>query len=248
MEWYDDGIIVSLRPYGENSAIVSVMTRQHGYHAGFVHRASLQSQRSTLLLGNYVQTRWHGRLQEQLGYFSSFDLIRSYMSKFFWKVYRLRVLKMTCTLLCLICNEREEEKNLFDGFLSLLNALAQEDSSWLAVYVEWEVYLLKVFGFGLDLSKCAVTGTKENLLYVSPRTGRAVCGSVGEQYKHRLLHLPCFLTGQGLPGYQEIAVGLQLSGFFLERHILQGKQRHILQERKGLFERILNQSVVSCVT
>ena len=38
-----------------------------------------------------------------------------------------------------------------------------------SAYLRWELLLLEELGFGLDLTRCAVTGATEGLAYVSPR-------------------------------------------------------------------------------
>ena len=102
----------------------------------------------------------------------------------------------------------------------VLDALHDEDT-WPALLVRWEMGLLDELGFGLDLARCAVTGGREDLVYVSPRTGRAVSREAGEAYHDRLLALPAFLKGiqAGTPGLSDVRDGLKLTGFFLDRHV-----------------------------
>jgi DNA repair protein RecO (recombination protein O) len=113
--------------------------------------------------------------------------------------------------------EREPHPGCFEGLLALLDAL--EGEHWAEVYVRWEVALLAELGFGLDLSACAAGGDNDHLAYVSPRSGRAVSLSAGTPYREKLLTLPAFLVGRGEGGRAEVAEGLALTGFFLERHL-----------------------------
>ncbi|HYD67443.1 DNA repair protein RecO, partial [Azospirillum sp.] len=115
--------------------------------------------------------------------------------------------------------EREPHPALFDGLLALLDVL-DTAPAWPEAYVRWEVGLLGELGFGLDLDRCAVTGSNDYLAFVSPRTGRAVSAAVGEPFRDRLLPLPGFLIGRGFGGREEVAEGLRLTAFFLERHVL----------------------------
>ncbi len=112
---------------------------------------------------------------------------------------------------------------MFEAAEVLLDAM-QEDgiAHWGALYVRWEAGLLDALGFGLDLSRCASTGTLENLIYVTPRSGRAVSGEAGEPYKDRLFALPGFLLGSqnATPDAPDVAVGLKLTGHFLLERVL----------------------------
>ena len=90
---------------------------------------------------------------------------------------------------------------------------------WGPAYVKWEMGLLQALGYGLDLSRCAASGIEENLVYVSPRTGRAVSKAAGEPYHEKLFPLPSFLLGFGAWDAEDIAQGLDLTGHFLSRHV-----------------------------
>ena len=120
-------------------------------------------------------------------------------------------------------------------FNTLMDAL--DGDHWAATYVVWELNLMMEIGFGLDLSECAATGTTEDLIYVSPKSGRAVCRSAGEAYKDKLLVLPAFLLGAEEASSLDIANGLALSGFFLERHVFGPRQRNLPDTRRRLAEK-----------
>ncbi len=131
--------------------------------------------------------------------------------------------------------EREPHAACYEGFLALLEALS--GAHWAEVYVRWELALLAELGFGLDLSACAAGGANDQLAYVSPRTGRAVSLAAGEPYRERLLRLPGFLSGRGGGGPEEVAQGLALTGFFLERHVFAAHHRGLPAARRRLAER-----------
>ncbi len=114
---------------------------------------------------------------------------------------------------------RHPYQALFDAFMSLLYALSATGNHWGAVYVRWELGMLEQLGFGLDVSACAVTGGSDDLVWVSPRSGRAVCAAAGEPYRDRLLALPAFLLGGPDGGPDAVAAGLRLTGHFLSRHL-----------------------------
>jgi len=102
--------------------------------------------------------------------------------------------------------------------------------------VRWEIGLLSELGFGLDLSCCAATGVTDDLIYVSPKTGRAVSAAAGRPYHNKLLPLPAFLLGAGPTSEQQVRDGLQLSEFFLERYVLYPHNKRIPQARRMLMD------------
>lgn len=214
MEWTDEAIVLSARPHGESAAVATLLTREHGRHAGLVQGARSARQRGVLEAGNLVGARWRARLPEHLGAFS-LELDRSVAAGLLDDPLRLAALVSACSVCEAALPEREPHGPVYDGFRALLVALGSE--FWDAAYVRWELGVLQELGFGLDLTRCAATGTNDQLAYVSPRTGRAVSLSAGEAYRDRLLPLPGFLIGRGAADPEEVGRGLLLSGHFLER-------------------------------
>ena len=107
--------------------------------------------------------------------------------------------------------------------LSTLVAAVEEDN-WIQRYVLWELQMLTDLGFGLNLNACAATGSQDHLIYVSPKSGQAVSAEAGySPYRQRLLPLPSFLLGSAAesapPSPQDLAKGLELTGYFLERQV-----------------------------
>lgn len=140
---------------------------------------------------------------------------------------RLAALASACALCDACLPDREPHPALFDGLLALFMVL--DGPAWGEATVRWEIGLLAELGFALDLSACAVTGApagadgaNDVLTHVSPRSGRAVSASAAEPYLDKLLPLPGFLVGRGGGGVDEVAAGLALTGYFLERSALHG--------------------------
>ncbi len=220
MEWSDEGIILSVRAHGETSAIVELLTRRHGRHLALVHGGRSRQRRSVLQTGNHVEARWRARLSEQLGH-ATIDLVRGYAAETMSDPAALAALS-TMVALARHLPERDPHPNLFEVTLFVLGFL-DDPSVWPALYVRWELALLDELGLGLDLGACAATGTNDDLIYVSPRSGRAVSASAGEPYKDRLLALPAFLKqGDGRARFlasNDVAAGLALTGHFLEARV-----------------------------
>lgn len=218
MEWNDEAIILSVRPHGETAVVVELLTRQHGRHRALVHGGRSRRQRPTLQAGNHVDATWKARLADHLGH-ATLELRRSYASDAMQEPLALAGLSSIAALGHLV-PERDPHPNLYEVTLFVLGFL-DDPSVWPALYVRWELALLEELGFGLDLKSCAATGVKFDLIYVSPKTGRAVSRDAGEPYKDRLLPLPAFLTAERPSEVTQAAVisGLALTGHFLEARV-----------------------------
>ena len=235
MEWQDRAIILTLRPHGENAAIVTLLTEHHGRQSGLVRSARSPKQRGILLPGNTVHAQWRARLADQLGQLRC-ELHTAHAAAALTDPARLCALSAACALAELTIPEHQPLPALFGATEALLNALA--DPTWPSVYVHWELALLRGLGYGLDLSSCAATGSNDHLAYVSPKSGRAVSLSAGEEYADKLLSLPAFLVagGEGTP--PEIADGLTLTAYFLNRHVLAPHGQVLPNARGRLVERL----------
>ncbi len=219
MDWQDQGFVLVARRHGESDAILTVLTRDHGRHLGIVKGGSGRRQRAVVEIGNAVTAHWHARLSEHLGRFQV-ELSQPHAALCMADPGRLAALSAACATLDAALPEREPHEDVFDDFAALAEQLSRQAVDWPTQYVRWEARLLSSLGFGLDLSQCAVTGAREGLAYVSPKTGRAVTAEGGKLHKDRLLPLPGFLIGaQEKPGRDDLIAGLRLTGYFLDRHV-----------------------------
>jgi DNA repair protein RecO (recombination protein O) len=230
MQWTDEGVVLSVRPHGETAAVVELLTRQHGRHLGLVHGGRSRKLRPVLQIGNHVDATWTARLSEQLGHIT-LELRRGFAAEVLDDAAALAGLTSICTLARLL-PERDPHANLYEVTLFLLGFL-DDASVWPALMVRWELALLDELGFGLDLSSCAATGSKDDLIYVSPRTGRAVSAVAGEPYRDRLLTLPSFLKGrtQGDLAIEDLEAGFALTGHFLDLHVLRPRETALPEAR-----------------
>ncbi len=219
MQWTDEGVILSVRPHGETAAVAEIFTREHGRHLGLVHGGRSGRLRPVLQIGNHVEAVWKARLAEHLGQVRV-ELRFGYAAQAMEDVLALAGLSSMCALARLL-PERDPHPSLFEVTLFVLGFL-DDAAVWPALMVRWELALLDELGFGLDLSSCAATGTKQDLVYVSPKSGRAVSTEAGEPYKDKLLRLPTFLVMSRhetiMP--QDVVAGLTLTGHFLETRVL----------------------------
>lgn len=250
VDWTDEGIVLAARPHGEGSAVVVLLTRGHGRHAGLVRGAFSGRARGVYQTGNRVTAEWRARLAEHLGNYVC-ELAEGHAAALLDDPLKLAGLTAACAVAEASLPEREPHPRVHDALVALLNAMANPDlgDAWVAAYVRWEIGVLADLGYGLDLDSCAATGVNDDLAYVSPRSGRAVSLAAGEPYRDRLLPLPRFLIGQtgaGLGGdSDDLFRGLALSGFFLERHVFATHGRQPPPARTRFVERFARGVTVS---
>lgn len=218
MDWRDEGILLWVRRHGETSAIIDALTAGHGRHAGLVRGGGGKSHAAVLQLGAQLSLEWHGRLSEHLGTFRV-ELIRARAASIMANRDALAALNVVSALLVRLLPEREPNREVYGATLQLADALEGGDPHWPVRYARWELALLGALGFGLDLESCAATGTREDLVYISPRSGHAVSRGAGTPYADRMLPLPQFLIGRGPATIEDVRTALRLTGWFLENRV-----------------------------
>jgi DNA repair protein RecO (recombination protein O) len=234
MDWTDHGIVLSARHHGETGLVVNLLTAEHGRHAGFVPGGVSRKARPVWQPGNVVEVAWRARVAEQLGNYSG-ELREPHAARAMDSAAELAGLSSACAIIDEALPEREPHPAMYAGCQAFLTVLGHE--GWPAIYVRLELGLLQELGFGLDLEKCAATGTTEDLAYVSPKTGRAVSRAAAAPYKEKLLPLPGFLSTGGVPGdIEELRQGLDLTGYFLERHVFWPHNKPLPPARARLIE------------
>ncbi len=236
MQWQDEGVVLAARRHGESSAVISVFTPTRGRHAGLVRGGASRRARSVYEPGNRLRVTWRARLAEQLGSFSA-ELETTVAARLLDDPDRLAGLGSACALLEATLPERDPHPILYNMFSELIDILP-ENEGWLERYVRFELNLLAELGFGLDLAACAVTGATTDLVYVSPRTGRAVSRAGAGVWADRLLPLPGFLLGEAPADPAQIRAGLRLTGAFLRRHLFDASERPMPSARERLVRRL----------
>lgn len=219
MEWRDEGLIIGIRRHGESAAIAEVMTREHGRHLGMVRGGRSQRMQPVLQPGNSVVCVWRARIEEQMGTLSV-EPLRSRAAAIMGSGLALQGVNLLGALLRLL-PERDPHPALYET-AEIIAAHLDDPVTGPALMVRLELAVLMELGFGLDLSECAATGTREDLIYVSPKSGRAVSREAGEPWRHRLLPLPNFLGAERQDAdvsREEILAGFALTGFFLDRDV-----------------------------
>lgn len=237
MEWQAPAVVLDARPLGESGAVVTLMTEEHGRHAGLAKGGASRAQAPIWQPGNLVEARWVARLPDQLGAVSG-ELVHAAAALAMEDPLALAVLRAATSVAEAALPEREPHPRSFRGLVALVATLARGADQAVPELIRWEAELLADLGYGLDLSRCAVTGTREDLAYVSPRSGRAVSAGAAGEWRDRLLPLPTFLLGQGPSGPADWLAGLRLTGHFLARDVFGTQHRGMPAAREMLVDRI----------
>ncbi len=237
IEFEDQAFMLSARPHGEAGAIIEVLTATRGKWAAHVAGGGSRRMKPVLQPGARVIVSYRARMSDQLGS-ASLEPVGEGPSALFDDSLALAGLTAAAAVTAAALPEREPHPGAYLAFEALIQALADSDI-WPAVFVRFEAGLLAELGFGLDLARCAVTGGADDLVWVSPRTGRAVSAEAGEPYRDRLLALPPFLlSAQGGLRPGDIGAGLTLSGHFLASFVFAPLNRPLPPARLRLIERL----------
>jgi DNA repair protein RecO (recombination protein O) len=244
MQWQDQAILLGVKRHGETSVIAEVMTRDRGRHLGLVRAGRSRSMQPVLQAGNQVEVTWRARLDEHLGEFrvEPLRLRAARLMETATAVYGVQAMAALLRLL----PERDPHPHLYDALDVILENLHDPADAG-ELFVRFELAVLNDLGFGLDLGECAATGVRDDLVYVSPKTGRAVCRSAGAPWADKMLALPAFLG----PGSDKAAdcIGLadafRLSGFFLHRHVYEPRGIDIGATRHGFVQAALKALALS---
>lgn len=237
VEWRDQGVLLSSRRHGEGAAIIDVFTSTHGRHCGLVRGGSGRRLSPILQPGAQLDVTWSARLEGHLGSYRV-EPMRSRTAIALSGRLALAGLNAVTTMLSFCLPERECYRALYERTEQLLDVLDQEDL-WPLAYLFWEMQLLNELGFGLDLSCCAVTGTVDDLAYVSPKTARAVARTAAGEWVDKLLPLPPVMLGRGAGREDEILIALRTTEFFLTHKLAVILGHETLPKQRGRFVDLL---------
>jgi DNA repair protein RecO (recombination protein O) len=237
MEWQAPAVVLEARAHGEGAAVVTLLTEAYGRHAGLAKGGASRAQAAVWQTGNLVEVRWVARLADQLGTLSG-ELVHASAALAMDDPLALALLRAATSVAEAALPEREAHPRVFRGLVALIAALARGADQALPDLVRWEAELLGDLGYGLDLARCAVTGATEDLVFVSPRSGRAVSEAAAGEWRERLLPLPRFLLGQGPSAPADWLAGLKLTGHFLARDVFGTHHKPLPAARGMLLDRI----------
>ena len=231
-------IVCALRQHGEHGVIARLMTAEAGLLPGYVRGGRSRRLRPILLPGNLVAAEFRARSDDQLATLTV-ELVAS-RAPLIGEPLAAAAIEWACALTATVLSEQHPYPRIhaaLDGLLAAIEA-APSVRGWAAALVRYELLLLAELGFGLDLGRCAATGSSDDLVWVSPKTGRAVSRTAGAPYAAQLLVLPPFVTKGGQAGWDELFDGLGLTGHFLRRSLLEGRRADVLSARERLEDRL----------
>ena len=235
MQFSGTGYIIKIRNHGERSAIVTVVCPEHGKITGYVAGAQSKRTIGVYQLGNMISFNAYARVAENMWNFKGVELLRSHMADFLTDNHKIEALSSLCRLLDICVAENDDLGSFYrivDDFFKHI-----QSPNWLAYYSFFEFYLLDFLGIGIDVSKCAVTGKYDNLRYISPKTGRAVCAEVGDPYKDKLYAYPQYVMEHNdRPQKAEIANVLNMTGNFLNKNFLTQHNLQLPEKRANLLQ------------
>ena len=231
-------IVCAVRGHGEHGAVVRLMTPGHGLQAAYVRGARGRRQRPILIPGNLVEARLAARTDTQLAQ-AEVELAHS-RGPLLGEPLPAVAIEWATALTATALAEAQPYPRLYQALDGLLGAIeaAPSASGWGTALVRYELLLLAELGFGLDLEQCAVTGARDSLVAVSPKSGRAIAAAEAEPYRQQLLTLPAFLRDGGAAPWTDIIDGLRLTGHFLMRDVLTDRAATLLDARERLVDRL----------
>lgn len=238
MQFSDEGYIIKMRRHGESSLILTVLTRHNGKVVGYVKNCLHKKNLGIYQLGNSINLNAYARLEDNL-YSFHVDLLRPDAVNFLSSPERLAALGALCEL----CNDCLPEKEDTESFFNIIDNFFKHilEDNWKTYYSYFEFYLLDYLGIGLDLSECSATGSRTDLKYVSPKSGKAVCASAGDPYKNRLFTYPRYIVEKNyFPGNNEIDNVLKMTEFFLNKNFFQLHGLKFPENRANLRDKLMN--------
>jgi DNA repair protein RecO (recombination protein O) len=230
--------VCAVRAHGENGVVARLLTREGGLVAGYVRGGRSRRLRPVLQPGNRVTADYRARTDTQLPALTV-ELTHS-RAGLHEEPLAADAIAWVTALVAATLPEAQPYPAVADALDALLDAIEAAPSArgWAGALARFELLLLAELGFGLDLARCAATGEAGDLAFVSPRTGRAVSRGAGLPYAHRLLPLPPFLLAGGEAGWGEVAQALAITGLFLERDLLSGREARLLSGRARVIDRV----------
>lgn len=236
MKFEDEGYIIKLRRHGEKSLILTVLTRNYGKITGYVKNCLNKKNLGIYQLGNKVNIEGYTRIEENMWSFHV-ELNRAYSVNFMTSKKKLSALSAFCSLCNDVMPERQNIENLYIHVDNFFNQIHQDN--WLTYYCYFEFYLMSFLGLSLDLEKCSVTGCYDNLRYISPRTGKAVCAEIGQPYHQRLYDYPKFIVDNNyLPKNKEVKGLLRMTEFFLHKNFFKTHYLKFPTNRANLLDNL----------
>ncbi|MFC6197444.1 DNA repair protein RecO [Ponticaulis profundi] len=245
MEWRDIGIVIGTRRFGESGLILDAFTRDHGRQSGLIYGGASSKKKASFEIGTSLELEWRARTADALGHFNLSEPTAHRAAISMGSRLALSALQSVTALLNSSLPEGHSYPALFDATETVLDHLGDEEL-WPPLMVSWEVGFLRTVGYGLDFTKCTVSGRRDGLSHVSPRTGRAVCGAEVPEYVDKLLELPGFLVDSSADASAAaIGQGFRLTGYFIENRLYAEAHQPPPGSRELMLRRLQDKGLIS---
>jgi len=231
----DEGFCLTAKKYGEKALIVTLFTLSKGKITGFVTEGTDKKNRGLFQPGNKLFFESSARLEENMRRLFRIELLEPNAVNMITDIKRLELMTATIPMMLRLLNENEESFLLYNVIGKFFHAKNIKDM--LTWYAYFEFYVLEYLGLGLSLDCCAVTGSTQDLAYVSPKSGKAVCQKIGAPYHDRLFAYPHFIVDKNdTPSYEEIFNVLRMTEFFLNKNFFKFHNLHMPESRSSLWQ------------
>ena len=213
----DKGIIITKRKFGESSLLIKILSQNHGIYFSLVKNALKKNNNSIYQAGNLVDFNWIAKNENDLGNFK-IEIIKSYLNHIIFNKTKLESFNKIFLIIDRFIPDRDNNPELFNELLKIIVQSQLEEKKFMSLFIRFCFFLIKNLGYGVDFSQCSVSGVN-NVAFISPKTGNAVCAKVGKKYEKKLLHIPKFLL-QNEAEIENIDIknGIKLLDFFFLKY------------------------------
>lgn len=207
MQWDDTGYLLSKNKYNENSIIAEFFSVNHGKCSGIIFGGTSRKIKNYLEIGNKLNINYTFKNENRLGYFKV-EILKALTPLYFDNKKKLMSISSAMSLVKLLTAESQENSKIFRLIDDFFMILSHDD--WLKDYIFWELNLLKLVGYDLELDKYV------NRIVSDGKTKYVVNSNSGEKI------IPNFLIDKSIVNvdYKNLIIGLKLLGDYLEKSIL----------------------------
>jgi len=207
MNWNDIGFLLSKNKYSENSIIAEIYTENHGKCSGIIFGATSKRIKNYLQIGNLLHINYNYKNETKIGNFKV-EILKAFSPLYFDDKKKLMCLSSAVNLIKLLTVESQENSKIFkliyDFFLIL------KSKNWIKEYIFWELKLLKLVGYDLELDNLVIKKiiNKKTTYYVQSSSEKKI--------------VPNFLIDRSNDELDNniLLSGLKLVGDYLEKNIL----------------------------
>ena len=214
MQVEDKGFFLGSKQYGEKSNIVFIFSQNNGLIKSLT-RFTKKDSHSFMTLDR-ISFVWKAKHQDNLGFVK---LSLDSGSNLNNNEFLVNLIKSSASELCLnFLPPWQKNIEIFNELIKLLGFLNQRIGLIINSYILWELNFLKHTGYGINLNECSVSGSKENIYYISPKSGNSVTYTIGKKYDKKLFKIPnCFKSFAISNDYYDYCNGLEITTYFLRK-------------------------------